>query len=257
MPSHPRSSDSDSISCSSSTSRSSAGTVFLTDTQPDFVNVGFPYFGHEHISLLSRQYMRSILQCSDEPEPAFSHLHPDLEYFIAQMLFFTNLPYSVLMSALVLMKQFCAFSNSPRTKNKSGHRLFLAAYIVAAKDQTPTGDVQNDGYWSDMSRFTVQDIETMQRHLRGRAGMVERGTVKQAHTKLLQSMRQHSDELEAARMAHKADAGEGYITSKESFSASCYSTESAEWWTEPRKKGRSMKSGVLQLFKKKAYIRLE
>lgn len=124
-----------------------------------------PYFGLCDIAELCTSYLVKTFGCSEESDTSRFLRQPRLPIFIAKLVYRTDVPNSVVSATLILLQRFHARlpANFP---GFSGHRLFLAAFIIAAQEfcECNIGSVseaktRSARYWSELSQFPERDID--------------------------------------------------------------------------------------------------
>ncbi|KAG8727935.1 hypothetical protein FRC11_012166, partial [Ceratobasidium sp. 423] len=106
-----------------------------------------PYFGHRFVAKLCTRYLKTLFSCPEIPLSltASSTRTPSLVYFIAYTLYLARLPLSVIF-----------FQAS------SGHRPFLAAFIIASKLTCDSGYTLKSWYYIAQRIFTLHNIDQME-----------------------------------------------------------------------------------------------
>jgi len=100
--------------------------------------------------------------------PRTLKIEPRLQNFIAEVVYTAGLPISVASAALILLKRLRAqMPKLTKPSGLSGHRLFLASFIIAAREQSLCyGNSQENkifsaSYWSKISMFSTREIDEL------------------------------------------------------------------------------------------------
>ena len=115
-------------------------------------------------------YLVDVFGCPLKLEsPGTLKIEPRLQHFIAEVVYSAGLPISVASAALILLKRLRAhIPELTKPSGLSGHQLFLAAFIIAAREQSFCyGDSQKENkifgasYWSKTSMFSTREVDEL------------------------------------------------------------------------------------------------
>ncbi|KAI0037291.1 hypothetical protein FA95DRAFT_1621732, partial [Auriscalpium vulgare] len=125
-----------------------------------------PYRGHEPTAKLCARFVSHLFACPDLhplPSPPTNTPNPRLEHFIAYALHRTRLHASVTFAALYLLQRLKA--RFPAAKGSSGHRLFISAFMIAAK--IICDNPYNNKSWCIVGQgmFALREINQMEREM--------------------------------------------------------------------------------------------
>jgi hypothetical protein len=101
-----------------------------------------------------------LFSCPNLPPPSLNTLvRPPLAGFVAYALYRTQLPPSVTTASLLLLARLKA--RYPQAKGSSGHRLFIAAFMMASKNLCD--DTYSNKSWCIVaqSMFPLSEINQM------------------------------------------------------------------------------------------------
>ena len=124
-----------------------------------------PYFGYKDIALLSSSFLTKSFNSMEETESSRRLKQPSLSVFIAQIIHLTGVPMKVVMATLILLHRFHQRISSEHKGGDlcfSGHRLFMAGFMLACNDENVKGlglDAQSAAYWSEISLFPEQELD--------------------------------------------------------------------------------------------------
>ncbi|KIJ95069.1 hypothetical protein K443DRAFT_339408 [Laccaria amethystina LaAM-08-1] len=128
------------------------------------------FFGLDDVVASFSDYLVDVFGCPSKLEsPGTLKTEPRLQHFIAEVVYSADLPISVASAALILLKRLRAhIPKLTKPSGLSGHRLFLAAFIIAAREQSLCyGDSQKGdkifsaSYWSKISMFSTREIDEL------------------------------------------------------------------------------------------------
>lgn len=137
----------------------------LPNIPSEYEHAQDPFFGLRDIAELCTSYLVKSFGCSEESDTSRFLRQPCLPIFISKLVYRTDVPNSVVSATLILLQRFHAHlpANFP---GFSGHRLFLAAFIIAAQEfcECDIGSVseaktRSARYWSELSQFPERDID--------------------------------------------------------------------------------------------------
>lgn len=120
-----------------------------------------PFYGHEPLSRLCGRYITHLFECPKYPPSS----RVTLPLFIAYALHRTKLDPSVAYAALVLITRLkCRY---PSSRGISGHRLFLVAFMLAAKQMCD--DTYSNKSWTIVGQgvFSLSELNRMEREMCG------------------------------------------------------------------------------------------
>ncbi|WFD00233.1 hypothetical protein MYAM1_002981 [Malassezia yamatoensis] len=129
-----------------------------------------PFYGHRVIAEVSERMLMKLFACTHDSKAATSdaqgkasNLAPRLALFIAYALYRTRLPMMVTYYALVLLQRLKI--RYPAARGSSGHRLFIAALMLASK--MICDDSYNNKSWTIVGQglFSLAEINQMEREL--------------------------------------------------------------------------------------------
>ncbi|KAL5532012.1 hypothetical protein ACEPAF_5576 [Sanghuangporus sanghuang] len=143
------------------------------------------YYGHEDTSKICARFVSHTFQCPETipsplgqssntavsrsgttvgPQPP-SQVPNTLAHFVAYALHRTRLHPSVVFTALALLHRLK--SRFPAARGSSGHRLFLAAYMLASK--VVCDDTYSNKSWAVVGQgmFALREINQMEREMLG------------------------------------------------------------------------------------------
>ncbi|WFD44263.1 hypothetical protein MPSI1_002929 [Malassezia psittaci] len=129
-----------------------------------------PFYGHRVIAEVSERMLMKLFACTHDSKAATSdaqgkasNLAPRLALFIAYALYRTRLPMMVTYYALVLLRRLKI--RYPVARGSSGHRLFIAALMLASK--MICDDSYNNKSWTIVGQglFSLAEINQMEREL--------------------------------------------------------------------------------------------
>ncbi|WFD34945.1 ABC-type xenobiotic transporter [Malassezia cuniculi] len=130
------------------------------------------FYGHQVFSEAAERYIMNLFSCSQDSVAATqegaqktSKDTPRLAHFIAYALYRTRLPVVVSYHALILLKRLK--NRYPAARGSSGHRLFIAAYMLASK--MVCDDSYNNKSWTIVCHglLTLREVNQMERELLG------------------------------------------------------------------------------------------
>ncbi|KIY50267.1 hypothetical protein FISHEDRAFT_64911 [Fistulina hepatica ATCC 64428] len=140
---------------------------------------GDPFYGLESVSRICSRFVRHLFACPEIPSVTGDPSNPAvaaqlatasrpsvrLPYFIAYALHRTKLHQSVVFAALILLQRLKA--RFPRARGSSGHRLFIAAYMIASKIMCD--DTYSNKSWAVVAQnlFNLREINQMEREMCG------------------------------------------------------------------------------------------
>ncbi|KIJ92641.1 hypothetical protein K443DRAFT_648855 [Laccaria amethystina LaAM-08-1] len=128
------------------------------------------FFGLDDVVASFSDYLVDVFGCPLKLEsPGTLKIEPKLQHFIAEVVYSAGLPISVASAALILLKRLRAhIPKITKPSGLSGHRLFLAAFIIAALEQSLCyGDSQKENkifgasYWSKISMFSTREVDEL------------------------------------------------------------------------------------------------
>ncbi|KDQ57145.1 hypothetical protein JAAARDRAFT_178726 [Jaapia argillacea MUCL 33604] len=131
-----------------------------------------PYYGHEHTARMCARFVTHLFACPDLPTPPPLHPStstapllpsPPLARFIAYALHRTRLHASVTFAALYLLQ--CLKVRFPAAQGSSGHRLFIAAFMIASK--VICDDTYSNKSWTIVGQnlYQLREINQMEREM--------------------------------------------------------------------------------------------
>lgn len=141
-----------------------ACTQPIPTTIPRSPSTRDPFYGHEPVSRLCGRYITHLFECPKYP-PSSTTLRVTLPLFIAYALHRTKLDPSVTYAALVLITRLkCRY---PSSQGISGHRLFLVAFMLAAKQMCD--DTYSNKSWTIVGQgvFSLSELNRMEREMCG------------------------------------------------------------------------------------------
>ena len=130
------------------------------------------FYGHRVYSESAERYIMSLFACphdsvaaTHEAAQETSKDTPRLAHFIAYALYRTRLPVVVSYHALILLKRLK--ERYPAARGSSGHRLFIAAYMLASK--MVCDDSYNNKSWTIVCQglLSLREVNQMERELLG------------------------------------------------------------------------------------------
>ena len=128
------------------------------------------FCGYRCIAKATSAFITNTFGCPEENLLSKIFLQPPLPYFIASIIYQTQVPYSVVSAAHGLLQRY--YSQLPPGFDSSkltAHRLFMTSYIHAVREHWPSNQkVFDNEYWSRVSNFTARDIELMMDHFYGK-----------------------------------------------------------------------------------------
>ena len=119
---------------------------------------------HEKISAIAQRFICNILKCSDVASVLGG---PTLKSFIAFVIGYTGFPHLVLVAALDLLLRLKLVRKTFTAK--TGHSLFLAAFMIASEEWTGVvGTVLPISTWCEAAQmtFTEDKIVRAEKYLR-------------------------------------------------------------------------------------------
>lgn len=130
------------------------------------------FYGHRVYSECAERYIMSLFACPHDSVAATQEAAqntskdvPRLAYFIAYALYRTRLPVVVSYHALIILKRLK--ERYPAARGSSGHRLFIAAYMLASK--MVCDDSYNNKSWTIVCQglLSLREVNQMERELLG------------------------------------------------------------------------------------------
>lgn len=128
------------------------------------------FYGHAVYSEAAERYIMTLFACSQNSVSATQEYSstseaPRLAHFIAYALYRTRLPVVVSYHALILLKRLK--KRYPAARGSSGHRLFIAAYMLASK--MICDDSYNNKSWTIVCQglLSLREVNQMERELIG------------------------------------------------------------------------------------------
>ena len=127
------------------------------------------YYGHRAFAQVAERYVIAHFACASDSmattPDASSGGAPRLAYFIAYALYRTRLPMLISYHALLLLKRLK--TRYPVARGSSGHRLFISAFMLAAK--MVCDDAYNNKSWTIVCQglFSQREVNQMERELLG------------------------------------------------------------------------------------------
>jgi hypothetical protein len=122
------------------------------------------FYGHEQTARICARYINNLFHCPDQqPPPPASSPPKDLPRFIAYALHRTRLTPSVTFAALYLLQRLK--SRFTEATGSSGHRLFIAAFMIASK--VICDDTYSNKSWCIVGQgmFALREINQMEREM--------------------------------------------------------------------------------------------
>ncbi|EJD08050.1 uncharacterized protein FOMMEDRAFT_45689, partial [Fomitiporia mediterranea MF3/22] len=123
------------------------------------------FYGHEDTSKLCARFVSHTFNCPEILPPLPTSSSPSAPHFVAYALHRTRLHPSVVFTALALLHRLK--SRFPAARGSSGHRLFLAAYMLASK--VVCDDTYSNKSWAVVGQgmFALREINQMEREMLG------------------------------------------------------------------------------------------
>lgn len=128
------------------------------------------FYGHRLMAEVTERMLMAFFSCTHDSMAATADAHsvsssraPRLAHFVAYAFYRTRLPMMVLYYALLLLKRLK--TRYPVARGSSGHRLFIAAFMLASK--MLCDDSYNNKSWTIVGQglFSLAEINQMEREL--------------------------------------------------------------------------------------------
>ncbi|KAB5588212.1 hypothetical protein CTheo_8346 [Ceratobasidium theobromae] len=143
---------------------------FIQDLAPiepiDTSALANQYYGHEDTAKICAQYINQSFSCSDIlPTTSHSTMAPTLAHFVAHTLYRTCLSPSLAFYALYLLSRLK--DHFPTVTCPNGHRLYISAFMIAAKANSDNSYSNKDWCIVGQNVFSLGDINRMEREMCG------------------------------------------------------------------------------------------
>ena len=129
-----------------------------------------PFFGLDDVVASFSDYLVDAFGCPLKLEsPGTLKIESRLQNFIVEVIYSASLSISVASAALILLKRLRAqLPTLTKPSGLSEHRLFLAAFIIAARekslcyvDSQKENKIFSASYWSKISMFPTREIDEL------------------------------------------------------------------------------------------------
>ncbi|KAF8990533.1 hypothetical protein BDQ17DRAFT_1371762 [Cyathus striatus] len=147
--------------------RTSRDTIPATNQTParssDSSHLGPPFYGNEDFSRTCSRFITRAFSCSEYIPPKKTRTFPSLPEFIAYVLRRTSMHYSVPIIALIYLDRLKLRFQDKTAKH--GHRLFITAFILAAKFMCEEHYTNDEWVKVTMGMFRLAEINVMEREM--------------------------------------------------------------------------------------------